>query len=181
MASADEDLLSGLRNSDKTAYEVLFRRYYAPLFHQVWYRCNDRDLAEDIVQESFVRIWIRRSGLKPHHPLLPFLIAISLNLLRDHQKHSAVALRHRQSVPFPDASVHDEADEQVSAALLQDRISDIVARHLSEKCRSIFVLSRIEGQSNAEIAELLGISKKVVENQLYHALTVLRKMLASYK
>jgi DNA-directed RNA polymerase specialized sigma24 family protein len=54
MATGDEELLSGLRESDRKAYEDLFRRYYASLFRQTWYRCKDRDLAEDIAQVPFV-------------------------------------------------------------------------------------------------------------------------------
>jgi hypothetical protein len=44
MATGDEELLSEVRNSDRKAYEVLFRKYYGSLFHQTWYRCRDRDL-----------------------------------------------------------------------------------------------------------------------------------------
>ena len=181
MATGDETLLSGLRDSDRKAYEYLFRRYYASLFRQTWYRCKDRDLAEDIVQETFVRLWIRRSDLKPRLSLLPFLITISVNLLRDHQKHSAVARRHEESLRASDVPVAEDPGDSLSAKLLQERISDVVNRHLSEKCRSIFILSRIEGKSNAEIAEILRVSRKAVENQLYHALTVLRRKLSPLK
>ena len=181
MATGDEELLSEVRNSDRKAYEVLFRKYYASLFHQTWYRCRDRDLAEDIVQETFVRIWIRRSELKPRHSLLPFLISISVNLLRDHQKHSAVAQRHEGSLLGSDVQVGEDPDDSLSVTLLQERISDAAIRYLSEKCRSIFILSRVEGKSNAEIAEILSVSRKVIENQLYHALTVLRRKLSAYR
>jgi RNA polymerase sigma-70 factor, ECF subfamily len=181
MATGDEELLSGLRNSDKGAYEVLFRRYYTSLFHQILYRNHDRDLAEDIAQESFVRLWVRRSKLKSHFPLLPFLITVAVNLLYDHQKHSDVAIRHEESVRASNITTGEEPDEILRLNQLQEQISNIISRHLSEKCRSIFVLSRIEGKSNDDIAKLLGISKKTIENQLYHALTVLRKKLSAYK
>jgi RNA polymerase sigma-70 factor (ECF subfamily) len=181
MTTGDEELLSELKNSDRNAYEVLFRKYYASLFHQVWYRCKDRDLAEDIVQEAFLRLWLRRRELKPHLPLFPFLITISVNLLRDYQRHSGVAHRHNESVRASAEPTAEDPVETVSAVLLQERISDVVNRYLSEACRSIFVLSRIEGKSNPEIAEILSVSRKTVENQLYHALVVLRKKLSAYK
>ncbi len=111
MANDDEEFLSGLRNSDKNAYEILFRKYYASLFRQVWYRCRDRDLAEDIVQESFIRLWTGRDRLRPSRPLFPFLITISLNLLRDAQKHAGVALRHRESVISSGAPNAESPDE----------------------------------------------------------------------
>lgn len=181
MTSGEHELLSGLKHSDRSAYEALFRRYYPSLFHQVWYRCHDRDLSEDIAQETFVRLWLRRGEIKPHLPLLPYLIAIAANLLRDHQKHSGVAIRHEESVRASGNTSGENPEESVRLYLLEDRISAVITRDLSEICRSIFVLSRVEGKGNAEIAELLGISTKKVENQLYHALTVLRKKLSAYK
>jgi len=181
MSTGDEELLSGLSNSDKSAYEALFRRYYPSLFHQILYRSRDRELAEDITQESFVRLWMRRRDIKPHLPLFPYLITVAVNLLRDNQKHSGVAMRYEESVQASSITTGEEPDETLRLNQLQEQISEIISRHLSEKCRSIFVMSRIEGKSNAEIAEMLGISKKIVENQLYHALTVVRKRLSQYK
>jgi RNA polymerase sigma-70 factor (ECF subfamily) len=77
--------------------------------------------------------------------------------------------------------VGEDPDDSLNVTLLQERISDVAIRHLSEKCRSIFILSRVEGKSNAEIAEILSVSRKVIENQLYRALTVLRRKLSPYK
>ena len=80
--------------------------------------------------------------------------------------------------PFP---VLIERQDQIAANLLQDRINEIVNEHLSETCRSVYVLSRVEGRKNGEIADLPQISVKSVENQLYHALKVLRRKLAPYQ
>jgi RNA polymerase sigma-70 factor (ECF subfamily) len=181
MTVNDAELLSGLRNSDKNSYEALFRRYYASLYRQIWCRCHDRHLAEDIVQDAFVRVWMKRTGLMPTLTVFPFLLTIAVNLLRDHHKHSVVALRHEESVRLTARDRGDEPDVLLSESLLHDRIMLIANKHLSEKCRSIFILSRIEGRSNAEIAEVLGVSTKMVENHLYHALKILRKKLSAYK
>ncbi len=63
---------------------------------------------------------------------------------------------------------------------LQDEINRIVNEQLPEKCREIFVLSRIEGLANKEIAAILDLSRRTVENQLYRALKILKKHLKNY-
>ena len=64
--------------------------------------------------------------------------------------------------------------------MIQEKMSDIITKHLSEKCRMVFLLSRFEGKSHQEIAELLGISVRTVENHVGHALNVLRRRLRGY-
>ena len=64
--------------------------------------------------------------------------------------------------------------------MLQEEIQRIVNERLPDKCRTIFILSRIEGKSNPEIAALLDLSVRTVENQIYRALKVLKKNLKNY-
>ena len=64
--------------------------------------------------------------------------------------------------------------------MLQERISAIINEDLPAKCRNVFRLSRLEGKSNREIADLLGLSVKTVENQINRALKVFRKRLRGY-
>ena len=63
---------------------------------------------------------------------------------------------------------------------LKEAIWNAVNEHLPDKCREIFLLSRNEKKTNQEIAELLNLSKRTVENQLYRALKILRKILNNY-
>ena len=64
--------------------------------------------------------------------------------------------------------------------MLKEEIQRIVNEKLPDKCRSIFILSRLEGKTNPEIAEMLDLSIRTVENQIYRALKVLKKNLDNY-
>ena len=64
--------------------------------------------------------------------------------------------------------------------MLQEEIQRIVNEKLPDKCRTIFILSRIENRSNPEIAEILNLSTRTVENQIYRALKILKKNLKNY-
>ena len=64
--------------------------------------------------------------------------------------------------------------------MLQEEIQRVVNEKLPDKCRTIFILSRIENRSNPEIAEILNLSTRTVENQIYRALKILKKNLKNY-
>jgi len=179
-ASDDSELILAIARSDRTAYETIFRRLYNPLYLQVFFRTRDHDLTDDVVQEAFVRLWSKRSSLGSSTPLFPYLHAIALNLIRDHARHAVILDKYR-AVQSPEHAYAPDSLDIMQASILQERINDIVNRHLSEKGKSVFVLSRVAGLSNSEIAELLQITLKSVENHLYHALKVLKKKLAKYQ
>lgn len=178
MPPHDESLLRQVKDSSIEAFETLFRIYHPILFRQVWFKARNGDLAEDIVQETFVRVWQKRESLKPGKSFLALLVSISANLLKDHFKHEQVKTRNKDAIPPPARMEGDDPEEAVHLSLLQSEIHDAANRFLPDRCRTIFVLSRIEDKSNEEIAELLKVSRKTVENQLNHALNVLRKKLA---
>tara|TARA_B100001245_G_scaffold115509_1_gene84683 strand:- start:292 stop:576 length:285 start_codon:yes stop_codon:yes gene_type:complete len=88
--------------------------------------------------------------------------------------------RHQTQIPEFGKSHFDDPEAVNQAAILQEEIQRIVNERLPDKCRTIFILSRIEGKSNPDIAELLDLSVRTVENQIYRALKVLKKNLKNY-
>ena len=150
------------------------------LFRNVLYQLRDPDLSHDIVQETFIRVWQHRSRLKSHLPFLPYILRISRNLIKDHFKYKSVRSRYEDDVPVPEKSEQDDPEAAFRVRALEEEITRIVNNYLPERCRAVFLLSRIEGKSHTEISEALGISPKTVENQIGHALSILRKKLTHY-
>lgn len=176
----DSELLERVKDSDAEAFRALFDQYQPLLFRHVLYQTRDVDFAHDIVQESFLRIWEHRESLKPHLSFVAYLYRISGNLIRDNIKHRNVQRKLEHAIPLPTPSEGDNPEETLRMAILERELINAVNVNLPEKCRTIFLLSRMEGKSNKQIAELLGIAIKTVENQLHHALKVLRKRLKSH-
>ena len=104
-------------------------------------------------------------------------LRISANLVRDAARHRAVRERTAHSVPPPELSEGDDPEEALARAMLEERIARIVSARLPDRWREIFLLSRFEGKSHREIATLLGVTEKTIENQINRALRVLRRAL----
>jgi len=169
-----------VKDSDIEAFRTLFSRYQSVIFRQVLFQTRQTDLSHDIVQETFVRIWEHRASLRPHRSFLALALSISNNLIRDAIKHRKVRERLEGEVPRPVLSEGDDPYEALQLSMLEEELTAIIKEGLGEKCRTVFLLSRFEGMSNREIAELLGLSPKTVENQIHHALKVLRTKLGRY-
>jgi RNA polymerase sigma-70 factor (family 1) len=161
------------------AFKALFEEFQPGLFRHVLYQLRDTDLAHDIVQETFIRVWQYRARLKPHLPFFPYLLKISGNLIKDHFKYTNVRLKYEDDVPVPEKSRLDDPEAAFRVRALEEEIARVV-NTLPDRCRAVFLLSRFDGKSHAEIGEILGISPKTVENQIRHALFVLRRELAEY-
>jgi RNA polymerase sigma-70 factor (ECF subfamily) len=180
MAEQEHLLLQKIKESDKTAFHQLFSNFYDSLFRFVIYRIQDRDLAEDIAQETFLRVWKTREAIQPNKSFFSLIARISTNLCYDHFRHMEVRHRHEDTISEFGKLQFDDPEAVTLATILQEEIQKVVNDKLPDKCRNIFILSRIEGKSNPEIAELLDLSVRTVENQIYRALKVLRKNLKNY-
>lgn len=180
MANEEETLLTRVKDGDQTAFHGLFEKYQPNLFKLVYYKTSDYSLAQDIVQETFVRVWTNRQTLKPNLGFFSFIARISQNLIQDHYKHMQVRTKHADHVKFISQKPNTDPEQTTKLSRLQERIHEVAEKDLPNKCRTIFQLSRVSGMSNQEIADALNITKKTVENQLHHALKVLRKKCAEY-
>ena len=178
--TSDMLLMEKVRDSDAEAFRELFVRYQPILFRQTLFYTRQTDLAHDIVQETFVRIWERRASLQPHRSFLALSLSICHNLVLDAVKHRKVRERLEEAIPRPVPSENDNPHEALERTMLEEELTRVIRDGLGEKCRTVFLLSRFERMSNREIAELLGVSVKTVENQINHALKVLRRRLRRY-
>ena len=180
MGRKEQSLLKRVKASDKSAFQELFYDFHDSLFRFTVYRVHDEDVAEDITQETFLRVWKTRTTIQPAKSFFSLIARISSNLCYDHFRHMEVRQRHKDSIPHYGESHFDNPEVGVQADALQMEIQCVVNGKLPEKCRTIFILSRIEGMTNPEIATLLDLSIRTVENQIYRALKILKKNLKNY-
>ena len=180
MSTDEKTLIRNVKNSKKSSFQKLFYQFHDQLFRFVAYRVQDGDIAKDITQETFLRIWEKRESLQPEKSFFSLLARISTNLCYDHFRYKEVRLRNKDRIPEYGRSHFDNPEEVVQAQAIEKIIRKLVNEKLPQKCRLIFILSRIEGLSNQEISSKLSLSIRTVENQIYRALKILKKHMRKY-
>ena len=167
-----------LKQGDTKAFDDIFRSYYQPLcIYAKKILQGDPMQAEDIVQQTFVKLWETRTKIDIQTSLKSYLYKsvhnTALNKLRHlktktkYQEHALRQLElHRSYQP----EAHQELSQKIQAAISS----------LPKQCRYIFELSRFEELKYREIADQLQISVKTVETQMGKALKILRSQLAEY-
>jgi len=175
MPLSDESIVARIRKGDAAAFEGVFRAHYAALCAFAMRYLSERALAEEIVQQLFSDLWTR-AHWKIHGSLRAYLFAAVRN--------RALNLRKRQRFERgldedADETLTDDmptADAQIEAEEASVRLSAALDR-LPERCRLVMQLRWARRLSYAEIAEIMGISIKGVENQLSRGLKALRDYL----
>ncbi len=176
----DYNLLKAIKYGQKKAFNILFDRYASQLYHVALKYTGSPDKAEDIVQETFVKVWTHREKLQPHLPFVPYIIRISKNLIINKAKkrlHEQAYLRYKSLVH---EDIGDTTEHHVFLKELKDLLETKVAQ-LPEKRKIIYRMSREQGLTNREIAKKLVVSESTVENHINKALKDLKNYLQTYK
>jgi len=157
-------------------FRSIFDQYYESIRSFAYYKTGDVDLADDIVQEVFLKIWTNRDSVK-NETVKALLYTIASNAIKNHYKHQKVVFNFQKQDVSNDSS--DEADSDLRQDELNKKLQEALAE-VPEKAREVFLMSRIEGLTYAEIAERLDLSIKAIEKRMSEALSVLRSRI-SYK
>lgn len=175
---SDQELLNRIQQDDQTAFRKLFDRHYKTLLGTAINVLKEVDTGKDIVQEVFFQIWKKRSNLDVHTNLSAYLkravINRCLNVIK--QRKPTVNDDWLLESPATLASALDDLAHQDLKAAMEKALES-----LPERCRIVFVMKRLEGLSQKEIAQQLNISTKTVENQITKALKVLKEALVQFR
>lgn len=152
-------------------FAEIFDNHSESLRNYMYYKCGDMHLAEDLVQESFVKLWQSCSKVLISKAK-SFLFTVASNLFLNVVAHKKVVLKHQKQTTKQYTKETPEfiLEEKEFMEKLQNAIAD-----LSEKQREVFLLNRIDKKTYTEIAEIVGISVKAVEKRMSLALKKLRE------
>ncbi|HLT72964.1 MAG TPA: RNA polymerase sigma-70 factor [Cyclobacteriaceae bacterium] len=175
----EQQHLGKLRSGDIQAYEMIFRTHYEPLCNYAFTFVADRDMAEEIVQGTFLYLWEKREAMEIHSSLKSYLYMAVRNRCLNEIKHRKVRQQHINRELLTADTGTETVSEELAAAELEERIQ-VAIEKLPEQCRMVFKLSRFEELKYAEIADQLSISVKTVENHMGKALKIMREQLKEY-
>ncbi|MDR6567951.1 RNA polymerase sigma-70 factor, ECF subfamily [Chitinophaga ginsengisegetis] len=174
----DKELFQLISEGDETAFRMLFRRYVPELRPLILHLTKTGSVTDDIVQETFLRLWISRDKLpeieNPRSWLLRIVFHLSFSYLRKQVVHHK-AIDAITSDYTADAPASSTEETMVYNAMMK-QVSEAVAQ-LPPQAKRIYLLSREKGLKIPEIAGELSISPNTVKNSLVRSLQFIRKQL----
>jgi RNA polymerase sigma factor (sigma-70 family) len=172
---SDLDLLARIRKGDEGALGVILERYWIHVVRLATGILGNTTSAEDIAQETFIRIWERRETWKLEGSLRGLLFRISRNLSLDERRRD---ITHARSLRRSTGGSHvPSPDERLVVTDLERAYSDALER-LPDRRREVYLLVRHHGLSHQEVAQALSLSPQTVANHVRLALIDLREALS---
>ena len=161
---------------ESSVFERIYNKYANDLHDFLYYKYGEQFHPNDKTQEAFIKLWdnckkVTLSKAKS------FLFTVANNLVLNEIKHQKVVLRHQQTKP------NDHSNESPEFILEQQEYFQAYQNalaNLTEEQRVAFLLNKVEGKSHKEIAEYLGVTRKVVEYRIYTAFKILKTDLEGF-
>ncbi|MBB5619220.1 RNA polymerase sigma-70 factor (ECF subfamily) [Pedobacter cryoconitis] len=163
---------------DDAVFEHLFKTHYKALHVYVNTMIRDEEMAEEIVQNRFMKFWEKRDLLNIQTSVKAYLYKCVHNDTLNFLKHEKVKIRH-QNFTIHATQESEPASHRVELNELASKVHTAM-EDLPEQCRLIFHMSRFEELKYREIADQLGLSVKTVETQMGKALRILRLKLVDF-
>lgn len=179
----ERDLVERARSGDREAFSCLVRAYEAKVFQLAYGLTRDRNLADDMAQEAFIKAYTALPKFEARSAFGTWLYRITINHVKDHLRRT----KSRREVSLDDLNPAVLADEGSAArearARARERTRELVLKTiglLPEKYATILSLRDLQGRSYDDIAGVLNISPGTVDSRLHRARKLLRKRLEPY-
>ncbi len=160
-------------NFSKSSFEKLFNEHFEAIRNFVYFKTGDRQLAEDISQDVFIKVWEKRDEII-EDKVKYLLYTIANNLSLNYIKHLKIVFN------FRNAFIEKHEFESPEHIMVQNEFRESLQAAidaLPEKQRVVFLMNRIEKLTYSEIAERLGLSVKAIEKRMSQALKELNSRL----
>lgn len=175
---SDTKLLELLKEDDEVAFYTVYKRYWDKLLVIAGKRLNDKEEAEEVLQDVFLNLWRRKNTLELRKGFDNyFAVAVKFEII------NRLAKRARETSRNKNLSYQSYTSEDISERfdlkILEKQLEHTISS-LPPKCQLVFRLSRESGYTNKKIAEELNISDKAVEKHITQALKILRSRFGSF-
>ena len=163
-----------VRGIDKSVFDLIFNQWYEPIRNFIYYKSGDIKLAEDLAQDTFLKIWEKKDNIK-QDTIKSFLYTVANNLMMNRFDHQKVLFKFSNS--YKNENIAVPADYELELKEFDEKLQKALME-LDEKKRTVFLMNRIDEMTYKQIAENLGMSIKAIEKRMEKALDFLHKRIS---
>ncbi len=179
MEKINPQIVQALKNGNHQAFQKIFVTYFKKIKYFIYSFIKSETDAEELAQEVFLKIWENHLNIEPDKSFDSYMFTITKNLIYNFLKHKLVEKSYQEYIYFSKSEfAHDP--EKILYAKEIELLIEMTVSKMPGRRKEIYQLSRHENLSNGEIAEVLGLSKKTVENQLSLALSELKSVVTLF-
>jgi RNA polymerase sigma-70 factor (family 1) len=177
MNADEEKIWKSIQQKDEQAFEKYYKEHYKLFFLAASGYLKDGRLAEEIVNDVFVKLWEASGSIQIDSSLKAYIYRAVINRSLNELSKTKLDQVHRKELSHrPEDRFENRAIEDNELKVRLYKAID----QLPEQCQKVFTMSRFEGLKQQEIADRLGISIKTVKNHITHALKQLNKALTDW-
>jgi RNA polymerase sigma-70 factor, ECF subfamily len=167
-----------LQKGSEKAFGEIYKRYKGPLSKYCFMLTKNMERTSDIVQQVFISVWTNRSGIDPELPFASYLFTMAKNRIRNYFRD--LANSQKLSDEWVKASQWNEnTTEDIVAYNEFEAHVKLAVESLPERKREVFIMSKFQGKSYDEIANVVGLSRHTIKNQLVESTRLVRQYLVA--
>lgn len=174
------DLVESLKQGDLTAFNKLYKAIEPKLYAFTYKMLRDKEETEEVVQDVFVKVWEKKHLFDPQQNIESYIFSISKNIVYNRAKRKVYELALKRHIIHQNNISENATDNTIDYQEL-NQILDKIFDAMPPARKQVFIMSRIEGLSNKEIAVKLNTSISNIENHINKALRGIREIFKNYK
>ena len=187
-AASDQQIVAWAQDGAEAAFRELVRRYQRPVFSLIYRMVRDREAAEDLAQETFIKVLNAIDTYRPEHKFSSWIFKIANNAAIDHLRRrepdvlslegapDAVSVERQEATALQVSDRGESPLDELEARELGSHIESAIAR-LRPEYRACILLRHVEGRAYEEIAIILGLPLGTVKTYIHRARAELRDSL----
>ncbi len=186
--ASDQQIVAWAQEGEESAFRELVRRYQRPVFSLIYRMVRDREIAEDLSQETFIKVLNAIDRYRPEHKFSSWIFKIANNAAIDHLRRrepdtlslegapDAVTIERQEATALQARDRTESPLDELEARELGSNIEAAIAR-LRPEYRTCILLRHVEGRAYDEIAAILGLPLGTVKTYIHRARAELRELL----